>query len=48
MENSENIEFRKAEIEDLPLLKELIQKLYKHENIIYSDMDVDNALIKDY
>lgn len=46
MENPENTEFKKVTSEDIPLLKEFIRKLYKHENIIYCDIDVNDALVK--
>lgn len=46
MENSGNIEFKKSTAKDIPALKKLIQKLYLHENIIYSEHDIQNALQK--
>ncbi len=46
MDNPGNTEFRKAFSEDIPVLKNLIEKLYKHENIIYSDADIQYALQK--
>lgn len=45
LETSRKIEFKKAAVRDIPLLKELIQKLYLYENISYSENDVNDALL---